>query len=214
MLSNIYKSSKKYIFACMLLICMGLALVACSDASSGNGNGNAQGNKSGGNTQTVGTTSATQGGTTTVATPVSGTPGKTGTSGNGPIIILSPTPVPGGSTHSQQVALSDRTLIINNVTKSAGASASSVTITLSVEVKNTGSKAIMNQSDYYILTSSEGDSFGVTSSPTSSFYGSISASNSHSGTLVFQIPSAAATGLRLMYRPEVAADTTFLPLVL
>ena len=199
---------------------MGVALVACSDASSGNGNGTAQGNKSGGNSQTVGTTGATgatgatQGGTTTVATPVSGTPGKTGTSGNGPIIILSPTPVPGGSTHSQQVALSDRTLIINDVTKSAGASANSVTITLSVEVKNTGSKAILNQSDYYILTSSEGDSFGVTSSPTSSFYGTIGASNSHSGTLVFQIPSAAATGLRLMYRPEVAADTAFLPLVL
>lgn len=213
MLSNIYKSSVKYVFACVLLICMGVAMVACSDATSGNG-GTAQGNKPTGSTQTTGTTGATATGGTSNGTTKSGTPtAVSGTSGNGSVIISSPTPVPGGGAHSQQVALSDRTLIINDVTQSAGTSASTVTITLSVEVKNTGSKSILNQSTYYLLSSGEGDSFSVTSSPTSSFYGTISASNSLSGILIFQIPSAAAKGLRLMYHPEVAADTAFLPIV-
>lgn len=212
MLSNIYKNSVMYIFACVLFLGMGMALVACSDASGGNGGGTAQGNKSSRSTQTGGTTGATTtSGTPNSPTAVSGT---SKTSGNGPVVISSPTPVSGGGVHSQQVVLSDRTLIINDVTQTGSASAATVTITLSVEVKNTGSKAIMNQSAYYFLSSSEGDSFGVTSTPTTSFYGTIGASNSHSGTLIFQIPSAAAKGLRLFYHPEVATDTTFLPIVL
>jgi len=185
---------------------MGIALVACS----GTGGGTAQGNTTPGTTQTGNTpTSGTsKGGTTTVPTSVPGTPG------TGPVIILSPTPVPGGGAHSQQVLLPDRTLIINNVSQSAGANANMVTVTLSLEVKNTGSKSIMNQLAYFLMNSSEGDSFSPTSSATSSFYGTIGANSSHSGTLVFQIPSAAVKGLRLMYHPEVATDTTFIPIVL
>lgn len=193
---------------------MGIALVACSGSSGGIGSSTAQGNKTSGNTQTSGTT----GGTTASGTPASGTANVPtsvpGTPGTGPVVILSPTPVPGGGAHSQQVTLPDRTLIINNVTQSAGASAGTVTITISIEVKNTSSKSIMNQLAYFLMTSSEGDSFGATSSSTSSFYGNIGANSSHSGTLVFQIPSAAVKNLHLMYHPEVATDTTFIPIAL
>ena len=208
MLSNIYKHSKKYLFASLLLLCLSITLVACGDTTSAG--------KTTGNTQTGGTSGSSTSGTTTagtasVSTAVTSIPG---TPGIGPVVILSPTPVPGGGSHSQQVVLSDRTLVINDVTKSAGANAGSVTITISLDLKNTSSKAIMNQSAYYLLTSSEGDSFGVTSSATSSFYGAINANSSHSGTIVFQVPSAAVTGLHLMYHPEVATETTFIPLSL
>src|SRR5438105_8121960 len=47
-----------------------------------------------------------------------------------PIIILSPTPVPGGNSYSQMVTLPDRTIIINNVSKQTGADASSIAIVL------------------------------------------------------------------------------------
>lgn len=200
MLSNMYKSSVTHVLVSVLLVCLAITLAACSSDVSGNGGNTAHGGSTPGSTQ--------RSGTTTVATVV------TGKSNNGPVVILSPTPVPGGGVHSQQVALFDRTLIINDVSQSAGTNANSITITLSVEIKNTSSKSIMNQSAYFLMTSSEGDSFGVTSSPTGSFYGTIGASSSHSGTLVFQIPSAAVNGLHLMYHPEVPKDTAFLPITL
>src|SRR5881227_3087039 len=44
-----------------------------------------------------------------------------GSAGKGPLVISSPTPVPGGKAGSQQIVLDDRTLIITSLSKQRGA---------------------------------------------------------------------------------------------
>jgi Domain of unknown function (DUF4352) len=130
----------------------------------------------------------------------------------GPEVISSPTPIPGGSSKSQQVVLQDRTLLITDVSQQKGADPTAVSVILTLTVKNTSSQAIQNQPDFYQLVGAEGDSFGKQSNSSDAFYGPISANSQHSGTIVFQIPSAAIAGLRLMYRPENPSETVFTPL--
>jgi hypothetical protein len=129
----------------------------------------------------------------------------------GPTVILSPTPVPGGGAHSQQVVLADRTLIINDVSKSAGSDASSTAISMSMTMKNTSAKAITNRPDYFSLFGTEGDVFGLAANTTGSFFGSIDANSSRSGTVVFQVPTGAAKSLKLFYRSNAANESVFVP---
>ena len=134
-----------------------------------------------------------------------------GSPGKGPVVISSPTPVPGGKTGSQQIVLGDRTLIINSVSKQKGASANSTLINLNLTVRNTSDKAIMNQSTFFQLIGSEGDIFGYQYNSSDNFYGPIAAHATSSGTIVFQVPAAAATSsLRLLYRPEIATETAII----
>ncbi len=161
--------------------------------------------------QTAGGTSVLS--TPIVSTPVASTPGSgSGTPGIGPIIILTPTPVPGGSSQSQLVKLSDRTLEIKTVSKQPGADASSTAISLTMTITNTGTTTIMNEASYYRLVAAEGDVFGLQSSATASFFGTIAPHSSRSGTIVFQVPTGAVNGLRLLYRSEIATETVFVPL--
>lgn len=142
-------------------------------------------------------------------TVVSSTPGL------GPTVILSPTSIPGGSgdnTQGQVVKLADRVLTISNVSKQAGADASSTRISLTISVKNTGARSIMNEASFFQLLDAEGDAFGLQSSAATNFFGAITPQSSRSGTINFQVPTGALKGLRLLYRPEVAAETTILPL--
>jgi Domain of unknown function (DUF4352) len=134
------------------------------------------------------------------------------TPGIGPTVILTPTMVPGGNVHSQLVTLPDRTLFINSVSKQAGSDSSSIAISLSMTIKNTGAKTINNEAAYFQLTSAEGDAFGLQSSATTNFFGTIASQSSRSGTIIFQVPAGAVNGLRLLYRPEVATETIFVPL--
>ena len=53
----------------------------------------------------------------------------------------------------------------------------------------------------------EGDTFGYRGNRSGTFYGAIGAHASRSGMIEFQIPSAAASGLYLLYRPEIARET-------
>ncbi len=171
-------------------------LAACSGSS---GTGNSAGQQS----------QNSQSSTTVIAT----TPGAgSGSPGTGPIVILSPTPVPGGSASSQQVVLPDRTLIINNVSKQAGTDASLTTVNVAVTVKNTGSKSIMNAANFFQLIGAEGDTFGLQSNSAASFFGSIAAHSERSATLTFQVPTGTVSQLRLFYRPEVATETVFVAL--
>jgi hypothetical protein len=140
------------------------------------------------------------------STPVISTPG------HGPVVILTPTPVPGGSVNSQLIALPDRTLAILNVGKQQASDASSTLISLNLTMQNTGKTSIPNQPGYYQLVGSEGDMFGSQSSASPSFFGTITAHASRSGTIVFQIPSAAVSGLRLLFRSEIATETVFVQL--
>jgi hypothetical protein len=133
------------------------------------------------------------------------------TPGVGPKVILSPTPVPGNA-QGQLVALPDRTLVISNVSKVAGADSSSTGISITISVKNIGTKSILNKVSFYQLVATEGDSFGLQPNTNSSFFGNIARQMSRKGTLVFQVPTAALRGLRLLFRSEIATETVFIPL--
>jgi hypothetical protein len=134
------------------------------------------------------------------------------TPGIGPTVILTPTKVPGGNEQSQLVTLPDRVIAITNMSKQAGTDSNSIAINLTITIKNTGAKTINNNAVYFQLISAEGDAFGLQSNVTSNFFGSIASQSSRSGTIIFQVPSGAINGIRLMYRPDVSTDTIFVNL--
>lgn len=175
-----------------------LLLVACSSA----GNKNTSG--------ATGTSSTSSSTTAPVSiTPQQVAPEGTGTAGKGPLVISSPTTVPGGKPGSQQIVLGDRTLIINRVTEQKGTGANSALISLDLAVQNTSNKTIMNLSTFFQLMGSEGDAFGYQYNSSDNFYGSIAAHTIRSGTIVFEVPAAVAKlSLHLLYRPEIAQETT------
>ena len=70
----------------------------------------------------------------------------------------------------------------------------------------------MNEASYFQLIGAEGDTFGLQSSATADFFGTIASKFSRNGTIVFQIPTAAIDSLRLLYRSEVATETVFVSL--
>jgi phage tail sheath protein FI len=131
-----------------------------------------------------------------------------GSSGDGPMVVTSQ----GGGTNGGQVVLKDRTLMISSVTKQNSTNARSILITLVLTVKNTSNKPIMNQSTFFQLMGTEGDTFTYQLNSTDSFYGTVPALGSHNGTIVFQIPKAAASNLRLLYRPEITTETALISL--
>lgn len=134
---------------------------------------------------------------------------------NGPIVITSPTPVPGGNANSQQIILPDRTIVINSITKQNSTTKNAVSIVMALTIKDTGGKDITNQSSYYQLISSEGDAFGLTQaeiSAAANFFGTITAGNARTGTLNFEVPSATVSNLRLLYRSNIATETVFVVL--
>ncbi len=146
------------LFGCMLL------LVAC--ASTGNTNGSTGSHGAASSHATV----------LVVVKPKS----VHGSSGNGPIVVTSPMPVPGGNANSQQVIPSDN--------------------------------SIMNQLTFFQLMGAEGDIFTYQYNSSDDFYGTVSAHSSRNGTIQFQIPRAATSNLRLLYRPEVPTETALVSL--
>jgi hypothetical protein len=195
---------KKLIPGGMLLLF--LLIVACSPIGNHGSN------------QTTGTSSTRhQGSPLTVTAAATITPQfvtpKTvrGSPGKGPVVISSPTPVSGGRPGSQQIVLADRILIINRVARQKGASAQSSLISLDLTVRNTSAKVIKNLPTYFQLIASEGDTFGYQYNSSDNFYGTIAAHTARGGTIMFQVP-AAASGLRLLYRPEIATETAIIML--
>ena len=167
-------------------------------------------------TQAVATTTATTATTATAGSkPVTATPTQQNTVPNGPSIILTPTPVPGGGAGSQEVTLTDRTLLIESVTEQTGATSNATAVTLVLAIHNTSAKPILNEATFFQLVGSEGDMFGYQSSATASFFGTISPQSSRNGTIVFQVPTGAMSGgLRLLFRSEIDAETVFVRLQL
>jgi hypothetical protein len=132
--------------------------------------------------------------------------------GTSPIIIQSPTPVPGGSPSSQQISLADRTLVIESVSRQANTTTNMTTVTVKLVVKNTSSKSIKNLATSYQLVGAEGDMFGLPPGTTGNFFGTIAAGSTRSGTIAFQeIPSFAIQKLQLLYRSE-SAQAVFISL--
>ena len=177
-----------------------LLLVVCGSAIASGSNGNT------GTGRSTPPTTAAATITPRLVTPKtsSGSPGK------GPLVISSPTPVPGGKAGSQQIVLGDRTLIIISVSKQKGATTNSTLINLDLAVQNTSHKAIMNRSTFFQLMGSEGDTFGYQYNSSDNFYGTIPAHTARSGTIVFQVPTAATSSLHLLYRPEIATETAII----
>jgi hypothetical protein len=132
--------------------------------------------------------------------------------GAGPIIIQSPTPIPGGSPSSQQISLTDRTLVIENVSRQANTTTNMTTITVKLVVKNTSGKSIKNLATSYQLVGAEGDMFGLPPGTAGNFFGTIASGSTRSGTIAFQqIPSFAIKKLQLLYRSE-SAQAVFISL--
>jgi hypothetical protein len=129
-----------------------------------------------------------------------------GSAGRGPRVISSPVPLPGGKAGSQEVVLGDRTVIIKSVTSQQAATKNSILIDLDIVIRNTSGKAIRNQAAFFQLVGPGGDIFGQDNS-SDTFYGTMGAHTYRSGMIEFQIPSAAASSLYLLYRPEIAAET-------
>jgi len=190
----------------VLLVACGSANNNSSTATAGNGSAHQQGSAS---ATTVAASVTPQ---LVVPTSLSGTPG--GTPGSRPLVITSPTPVQGGKPGSQQIVLADRILIINSVIRQQAPSTNSVLITLNLTVRNSSAKAIKNLPAYYQLMGSGDDIFGYQYNSSDTFYGSIAAHTTLDGMIVFEVPAAAASGLRLLYRPEVATETAIIPLQL
>lgn len=130
-----------------------------------------------------------------------------GSPGKGPLIISNPAPLLGGKIGSQKVVLNDRTLVINSVTMQPGTNQSSILIDLDLVVRNTSEKPIRNESSFFLLMGSEGDTFSQQDSSSVDFYRTIAVHSSRSGTIGFEIPTAAASSLYLLYRPEIATET-------
>ena len=98
------------------------------------------------------------------------------------------------------------------MSKQVGTESNSIAINLTITIKNTGAKTINNDATYFQLISAEGDAFGLQSKAAPNFFGSIASQSSRSGIIIFQVPSGAINGIRLMYRPEVSTETIFVPL--
>jgi hypothetical protein len=197
---------KKLVMGAIMLLLF-LLLAACSSTGS-DGSKQSRGN---GSTQGQGSTlSATATITPQVITPKS----SSGSPGQGPLVISSPTPVPGGKAGSQQIVLRDRTLIINSVIEQKGVNPNTSLITLDVAVQNTSAKAIMNQPTFYQLIGPEGDTFSYQYNSSDNFYGTIAVRTTRSGTIVFQVPAFATSSLHLLYRPEIGTETVITSLTL
>ena len=201
----------KRLIACGIVISL-LSLAACGGATT-----NTTSTPNATPTQSELSTNPTIGVTGIPTTSPTTTPvvaASTATSGSGPQVILTPTPVAGGGATSQLVTLADRTLTITSVSQQQSSSANTMAITLIMAIHNTGTKSIQNQASFYKLVGAEGDFFGLQSSATASFFGTIQPQGSLNGTIVFQVPTAATNGLRLLFRSEVVTETVFVPLKL
>ncbi len=86
-------------------------------------------------------------------------------------------------------------------------------MSLTLTLKNTGTKPILNQATFFQLVGSEGDVFGYQSSVTPGFFGTISPQSGRNGTIVFLVPTGAMSGgIRLLYRSEIDTETVFVSL--
>lgn len=182
-------------------------LAACSGSGSSGGSGNT------GNTSAI--TPTIQSGTAIDSTAGVGPTVIQNTVGAGSTGVVTGTGTPQSNTGNPQkqvITLADRTLTIGPVSKSAGSDASSTTISLTLTVTNIGKAPIMNEASFYQLEGAGGDAFGLQSSVSAKFYGAIPPQGSHQGTIVFQVPTAAVSGIHLLYRSEVAGETVLLAL--
>jgi hypothetical protein len=132
-----------------------------------------------------------------------------GSPGVGPLTASEPTSVDGRN-HPQQVVLSDRVLIVNGVAKRTDGGRTFVDVNLTLQSRR--STTIRNKPQFFEIIGAEGDAFATQYSRSGAFYGAIDSHQSRTGTISFQIPAAATSTLRLLYRPGAASRTVIVPL--
>jgi hypothetical protein len=203
---SLLKYRKSHYIVIGLLFLLLFVVTACGGSDNNSTATTSKSTTSGANpTATTGSAQAQD--TAAPSTPVAITPNSSsGSAGTGPVVINTPVPVAGGSANSQQVTLPDRQILITNASRQSTGAAGSTTITLAITVKNTSGNAIKNQADFFQLMGAEGDAFSQSNS-SDNFYGAIQAKATRSGTIIFRMPTAAATKLRLLYRSEIASET-------
>ncbi len=188
-------SQKRTITYSVITLVLCLLLTACDTSNTASNQGAPSGNPNASKPTVV------------YGTSIASTPGV------GPTVILTPTTVPGGNPQSQVVTLADRTLIITSVSQHTATESNTTDISLTMTIKNTSTKPILNEATFFQLIGSEGDAFGIASGAPSPFFGPIAPHSSRSATLVFQVPPAGAVnGLRLLYRPEMPTEAVFVAL--
>jgi hypothetical protein len=128
-----------------------------------------------------------------------------GMPGSGSIVVVVP-----GNANDQQAVLKDRMLVLNGVSKQDTDDGHSSLIALALTIRNTSDRPIMNQSGFFQLMSVEGDIFTYQYDSSDHFYDMLPAHCSRDGTVVFQIPTAAASRLQLLYRSEVATESVLM----
>jgi hypothetical protein len=134
-----------------------------------------------------------------------------GSAGIGP---LTPDPTSAGNTErTQRVALKDRVLIVNGATKRTGVGPNTF-VDVDLTLQSRSSTAITNNATSYVIIGAEGDAFAKQHNRSGAFYGIIDAHKSRTGTISFEVPAAATSTLRLLYRPAAAARTVIVPLTI
>ena len=131
-----------------------------------------------------------------------------GSSGIGPRVV-SDAP---SSAHGTSVQLGDRAVTVDDATTRAGTEPTTTVVTVNLAITNTGDVAIPNQAAFFQLMGSAGDAFAARVNGADPFYAAIAPRTTRSGSITFEVPSAAAEGLHLFYRPEVATEAVILPL--
>lgn len=137
---------------------------------------------------------ARSGATPTAIIPTS----SSGSAGTGPVL---------GSNTSGPIALPDRSLAIVSFTKRLQKSNQAEFIDISLTISNQGESPITNEPRFFQLIGQGGDVFSYQDNSSDDFYLPIDAHTSRTGLIEFEIPAAAAKGLQLLYRPDVATDT-------
>jgi hypothetical protein len=120
-----------------------------------------------------------------------------GTSGQGPIFVSNP---------GQPISLPDRTIAIVSFSERFQKSNKAEFVDVSITITNSGQNPISNQPRYFQLIGQGGDIFSYQDNSSDTFYSPIDPQTSRTGLIEFEIPGAAAKGLELLYRPDVASD--------
>jgi|SRR5579863_1755244 len=138
-----------------------------------------------------------------------------GSAGVGPRVISKTAASSHAPPGAQVIALGDRVVTLKAISGQPSGGASEITIVLSVTIRNISRKMIFNRSRFFLLIAPGGDTFSPEAgSATRHFYDPIRADTTRHGSVKFALPVGAATGLHLLYRPEVPTEAVILALPL
>ena len=118
-----------------------------------------------------------------------------------------------GSNTSGPIALPDRSVAIVSFTKRFEKQNQAEFVDISLTISNQGQSPITNEPRFFSLIGQGGDVFSYQDNSSDNFYLPIDPRTSRTGLIEFEIPAAAAKGLQLLYRPDVATDTVIARLV-